>query len=148
MTSLTEAPASVSRYVRSTSVKGTSRTWWWTGVHWAAMGLLKNAARNGFRGCIHSARGTVGSGLCAPGDGADEGRRGWPRSSQGQAEAQEQQEGATEARRRDRVKVLSWRSEDLKVLAERLTVDFVTRRWVEAARAVMYGSVGEGVSRL
>lgn len=54
MTSLTAAPLSVSRDVSSTSVRGTSRMWWWTGVHCEAIELLKKAARKGFSGCIHS----------------------------------------------------------------------------------------------
>lgn len=33
---------------------GTSKMWCWTGLHCEGRGLLKKAARNGFRGCIHS----------------------------------------------------------------------------------------------
>lgn len=46
--------ASASREVSRTSVVGTKRTCCWTGVHCDGRGLLKKAARNGFRGCIHS----------------------------------------------------------------------------------------------
>lgn len=46
--------ASASREESSTSVVGTKRMWCWTGLHCEGKGLLKKAARNGFRGCIHS----------------------------------------------------------------------------------------------
>lgn len=46
--------ASASREESSTSVVGTRMMWCWTGLHCEGRGLLKKAARNGFRGCIHS----------------------------------------------------------------------------------------------
>lgn len=48
------APVSESRELSRTSAVGTRRMCCWGGRHWARMGLLEKAPRNGFRGCIHS----------------------------------------------------------------------------------------------
>src|SRR5438105_584862 len=48
------APESGSRELSRTSAVGTRRMCCWGGRHWARMGLLEKALRNGFRGCIHS----------------------------------------------------------------------------------------------
>lgn len=48
------APVSASRALSRTSAVGTRRMCCCGGRHWARMGLLEKALRNGFRGCIHS----------------------------------------------------------------------------------------------